>query len=222
LIGGGKVELGAANMPFARKLKLLKAIRALEADCIIIDLGGDTSYNIIDFFLLADCGIVVTSCEPAAYVGAYNFIKVALQRKLSRLGGVESAYRKVVDPDLTYFVDKAITASNRNGENFIAKLKEHLQVDAPDQVELIDTILGTFEPQVVVNMVDKPSAAGAVIERIQEVARKMLSIEVGHLGSIPFEKEVKNSALELVPSVVKYPDGAFAEALRSIYYQLIR
>ena len=222
LIGGGKVELGAANMPFARKLKLLKAIRALEADCIIIDLGGDTSYNIIDFFLLADCGIVVTSCEPAAYVGAYNFIKVALQRKLSRLGGVESAYRKVVDPDLMYFIDKAITASNRNGGNFIAKLKEHLQVDAPNQIELIDTILGTFDPQVVVNMIDTPSTAGAVIKRIQEVARKMLSIEVGHLGSIPFEAEVKNSALELVPSVIKYPDGDFAEALRNIYYQLIR
>jgi len=222
LIGGGKAELGAANMPFARKLKLLKAIKALEADCIIIDLGGDTSYNIIDFFLLADRGVVVTSCEPASYVGAYNFIKVALQRKLSRLCGAESEYRKTADPDLKHLIDETVIASNRNGGNFVAKLMQRLQAERPDQTELVKGILRGFEPQVVVNMIDAHVSAEAVVARIQEVARKMLSIQVGHLGSLPYQSEVKNSSLELVPSLIKYPDGKFSEALRNIYYQLIR
>ena len=54
LIGGDSSELGAANIDFGRKLKLLKAIENINSDFTILDLGGDTSYNIIDFFLKAD------------------------------------------------------------------------------------------------------------------------------------------------------------------------
>jgi flagellar biosynthesis protein FlhG len=221
LIGGGKAELGAANIHFARKLKLLKAIKNLKADCVVIDLGGDTSYNSIDFFLLAHAGIVVTSCEPASYVGAYNFIKVALQRKLSRLCGAESEYRKSADPDLKRLIDETVLAGNREGGNFSEALLARLQMERPHATKLIETVLTTFQPQVVVNMIDASTNAGAVVERIQKVARNMLAIKVGHLGNLPFQPEVKNSALDLVPSLIKYPDGEFAQALQNLYYQLI-
>jgi len=45
LIGGDSSQLGAANIKFTQKIKLLKAIKNIDADYIIIDLGGDTSYN---------------------------------------------------------------------------------------------------------------------------------------------------------------------------------
>ncbi|MCK5098583.1 MAG: AAA family ATPase, partial [Desulfobacteraceae bacterium] len=78
LIGGNSSQLGASNISFTRKLKLLKAIRNIKADYIVMDLGGDTSYNVLDFFLAADLGIVMTTCDPASYLDAYSFIKVAL------------------------------------------------------------------------------------------------------------------------------------------------
>jgi flagellar biosynthesis protein FlhG len=220
LIGGGKVELGAANLHFARKLKLLKAIKEIEADFIVIDLGGDTSYNIIDFFLLADRGVVVTSCEPAAYVGAYNFIKVALQRRLSRLFGAESDYRRLADPDLKNLIDETVLAANQNGGNFVVTLMSRLQAEKPQGVDFVKDILTGFDPQVVVNMIDGQADPKAVVRRIQEVARRMLSIQVGHLGDIPYQPEVKNSAFELVPSFISHPEGGFAEAIRTISYQL--
>ena len=40
LIGGDGSELGIANIHFARKLKLLKALRKIEADYVVLDLGG--------------------------------------------------------------------------------------------------------------------------------------------------------------------------------------
>ncbi len=43
LIGGDSAQLGAANIDFGRKLKLLKAVENLNSDFIILDLGGDTS-----------------------------------------------------------------------------------------------------------------------------------------------------------------------------------
>ena len=94
LVGGGSSQLGSANIHFSRKLKLLRGIKQIEADYIIIDLGADTSYNIIDFFIAADHGIVLTTCDPASYLDAYNFIKVALFRKLNRIFGPESRIKE--------------------------------------------------------------------------------------------------------------------------------
>ncbi len=45
-------ELGASNIEFTKKLRLIKAVRNIEADYMAIDLGGDTSFNTIDFFSL--------------------------------------------------------------------------------------------------------------------------------------------------------------------------
>jgi MinD-like ATPase involved in chromosome partitioning or flagellar assembly len=57
---GRIIAVGGANIHFARKLKFLKALKNLEADDIILDLGGDTSYNVLDFFLAADHQLVIT------------------------------------------------------------------------------------------------------------------------------------------------------------------
>ncbi len=91
LIGGDSSQLGSANISFWAKLKLIKSLRELDADYVIIDLGSNTSFNILDFFLAADSRVVVTTCEPASYLEAYNFIKVGLLRRLNRLFGGESA-----------------------------------------------------------------------------------------------------------------------------------
>jgi flagellar biosynthesis protein FlhG len=80
---------------FRSKLKLLRALKTIDADYVILDLGGDTTYNILDFYLAADQGLVLTTCEPASYLDAYGFIKMSLHRKLIRLFGPESAYRQL-------------------------------------------------------------------------------------------------------------------------------
>ena len=115
LIGGDSSQLGAANISFSQKLKLLKAIKQIDADYIIIDLGGDTSYNSIDFFLAADYGIVMTTCDPASYLDAYNFIKVGIYRRLNRLFGPESKFRDRKDDDLKQLIHDATMSSNGSG-----------------------------------------------------------------------------------------------------------
>ncbi len=85
LIGGDGSRLGSANISFAAKMRLVKSLKALPADYVILDLGSNTSFNMLDFFLAADIRLVVATCEPAAYLEAYNFIKVGLYRCLDRL-----------------------------------------------------------------------------------------------------------------------------------------
>jgi len=216
LIGEGNSQLGSANLPFARKLKLLKSIRTIDADFIILDLGGDTTFNIIDFFLAADMGLVLTSCEPASYVSAYNFIKIAFQRKLNRIAGAESEFRKQADSDLRDLIQDVIATSNQNGGNFLTSLNQRVKQELPEHERLLTEVVASFKPRLVVNMVDEGVNADAVVRRIQEVAEKMLSVQVTHLGSVPFASEVKNSALDLVPLAAKYPQSDFSNAILKI------
>src|SRR5205823_14828077 len=59
LISGARDVLDAANPRHAEKQKLLRHIRSLDVDCVVVDLGAGTGFNVLDFFLIADTGIVV-------------------------------------------------------------------------------------------------------------------------------------------------------------------
>ena len=84
LIGGDSSKLGSANLPYSQKLKIMRHLKELETDFLVVDLGGDTTYNGLDFFLLADQKIVVSGTEPASVLDSYTFVKVVFNRFLER------------------------------------------------------------------------------------------------------------------------------------------
>lgn len=220
LIGGGGGKLGTANIHFSRKLKLLRALKTIDADYVILDLGGDTTYNILDFYLAADQGFVLTTCEPASYLDAYGFIKLSLHRKLIRLFGAESDYRKFRDHDVERVIQEFIftnTSSNGRGMNDLVDL---MQRSTPVHQRLIKELLAKFSPGTVVTMVKAQDQVDELVDRLGKVSAKMLSIGLNHFGCVPFENQIQQSAKDLVPSVATMPDGAFAKALRRIVLRM--
>ena len=131
LIGGDSAQLGAANIHFARKLKLLKALKNLEADYVILDLGGDTSYNVLDFFLAADHQLVFTTCDPASYLDTYSFIKMALYRKLGRIFGPESLFRHQKDAELAGIIQEFLNSKNGTRAKSVGELMQKVNKNQP-------------------------------------------------------------------------------------------
>jgi len=220
LIGGNSSQLGASNINFSRKLKLLKAIKRIDANYVIIDLGGDTSYNIIDFFLAADHGIVMTTCDPASYLDAYNFIKVALYRRLNRLFGSESTFSGRKDSDLKRLIYEATMPTDGSNAESMEELMERVRKQQPQSLPLVNETISSFNPHLIVNRVTPNSNVTQVVKRIQEVSRKMLSISVGYLGSLPYQSEIELSARDLVPIVARYPKGDLAKKIGNIIDKL--
>ncbi len=216
LIGGGSSRLGDANIHFARKLKLLKAIKTIDADYIIIDLGASTSYNNVDFFLASDFGIVLTTCNPASYLDAYNFIKVALHRKLNRIFGPESEFRKQKNKDLELLIKDVTMSVNLNGGNLIGDLLKKIEDEQPQHITLISNMLKTYNPNIIINMSTDESCAMEVGNRIQEVSQRMLSIDVGYLGAIPYQSEIERSAQDLAPVVATHPKGILSKWINNM------
>ncbi len=216
LIGGDSSQLGSSNINFSQKLKLLKAIQKIDADYIILDLGAGTSYNMIDFFLIADHGIVLTTCDPASYLDAYNFIKASLFRRLNRLFGVESPYRKSRDAGLEELIKEATISPNGSKVKTIDKLIERVKEKYPESLSLVRKQVSTFNPHLIVNQATDHCNVTQVVNRLRDVSKKMLSIRIEYLGRVPYQSEIENSARSLVPAIKTHPQGILAENMNNI------
>lgn len=217
LIGGGSNRLGSANLPFARKLKLMRAIRRLDADYIILDLGASTSFNILDFFLLADTQMVMTTCDPAAYLDAYTFIKMALHRRLSRIFGAESAYRKFKDEELLSIIHGFVSPESGSTPQKVSDLMEEIDRQAPQRGYLVQSLVDQFRPRLVVNLADSQEEVKNLSKRMNLVAHKMLSINVELAGTIFHNRDIARSTHDLKPEVGRHPDGKLSESIEQIF-----
>jgi len=84
LVPGIGAVPGAANLNHAQKLKVMRHIRKLDAEVVVIDVGAGVSFNVLDFFELGDLRLVVSSPQLPAMQNAYCFLKAAVHRGLTQ------------------------------------------------------------------------------------------------------------------------------------------
>lgn len=222
LLGGDSSQLGSANIHVSLKLKLLKAIQQIDADYIILDLGGDTSYNMLDFFLASDYGVVLTTCDPASYLDAYNFIKVSLFRKLNLLMGSNFQDKISKNSALKNIVHEATMSRNGSRVKTISELLKRIQETYPHDLPSMSKAVSGFTPFLVINRVRDERSAEAIINRIREVSKRALSIEVKHAGNLGYLEEIEESARDLVPVMVKHPQGRLSQEIRHIARNILK
>jgi flagellar biosynthesis protein FlhG len=86
LIPGTGDTLATANMPYAKKKRLIRHLKDLPADIVVVDIGAGTGYHALDFFLMADCHVTVATPDPTSVLDLYRFIKLAASCPRSSLG----------------------------------------------------------------------------------------------------------------------------------------
>ena len=72
VISSSGCSLEIANLYYAQKVKLIRAIKKLSYDYLFIDLGSGTHYNTLDFYLISNEGIIITTPaqpEKASFAG---------------------------------------------------------------------------------------------------------------------------------------------------------
>lgn len=217
LIAGSNGELGAANIPFQKKMRLIESIRKMNADYVVLDLGGGTDFNTLDFFLASDLGIVLTTLDQPAYLEAYAFIKTALQRKLTRLFGADSPFPARKNTALKEIVLEGTQAPEKDNPRTIEDLLEKVAREDPVSLPLItDEILG-FSPCLVINNCFDNQAALKVASTLRSVALKRLSIDINHVGTISKNPVIERSTSYINhPLVTRHGTGRFASEMGSI------
>jgi flagellar biosynthesis protein FlhG len=211
-IPGDSLLPGTANLPYFRKVKIIRELGGLIADFVILDLGSGTSYNTIDFFLTSTAGILVVTPETTSILNAYSFVKAALFRMIYRSFPARSEERQVIGE----FTSERLEGTQRSMRALVERLG-HVSREA---AETAASQLHSFLPRVVLNMgrSNRDVPLGA---KLRQVARKNLNLEVQYIGFLPRDEEVSTSILQRSPLLSINPDSPFARALSSVTSRLI-
>lgn len=211
LIAGAQDVLDAANMRYPQKLKLMRSLMTADTDYLVLDLGAGTSFNTLDFFLLADLGVLVLLPEPTSIENAYRFVKAAFFRRLLNLG-VELGVADLVEDATSTREGAALTPFA-----FITRVKQQ----SPEAGLAMEKELVTFKVRIVVNQV-RTAADQHVAQAVVSAWKKFFGLEMEPLGSIPYDDEAWRAVRKRRPLVLENPQSAAAQGIADVARRLLQ
>ena len=210
-IPGDSLLPGTANLPYFTKKKLLRELEQLVADFILIDLGAGSSYNVIDFFLISNTGLIVTTPETTAILSSYSFLKSAVYRLLYRSFPAKSREREIIQD----FVSTPIEGSSLSFQQLVARLSEQ----SADSGLKAEEQLRNFFPRIILNM-GNSSQDFSVAAKLRDISRKNLAIPMEFIGFLPHDPAVSRSIFTRVPYILENPNSPFAQGMRLLTQKL--
>jgi flagellar biosynthesis protein FlhG len=205
LIAGAQDVLDAANLKYAQKQKLLRSLMAQPVDYLLLDLGAGTSFNTLDFFLVADHGVLVVLPEPTAVENAYRFVKAAFFRRLQQ---VEAQY------GIEDLVESALTTREgalRTPHDFIAQVRQQ----DPAAGARLERDLQSFRIRLVVNQA-RTEADMNVGTAVVSAWKKFFGLEMDDLGAIRYDDEAWRAVRKRRPILLERPESPASQGLQRI------
>jgi flagellar biosynthesis protein FlhG len=212
LVSGASDFLGAANIKYPQKVRVLNRIRALDVDVVLMDLGAGSSFNIVDFFLIADLGVLIVVPEPTSIENAYRFIKSALYRRLRSVAQSE-AIRQIVD--------QAMDPKNSHGIRSPLDLLARVERADAQAAPPLEREIAQFHPRFVVNEV-RDEADLAVGHQIVAACSRHLGVRASFAGFVHYDDAVWRAVRRRKLFMVDSPHCRAAEEVRQLARGLSR
>jgi flagellar biosynthesis protein FlhG len=211
LISGANPLLDMANPQHAQKVKILRQIRALEVDYILLDVGAGSSFNVLDFFLASDRQLVVIAPFPTSVENAYHFLKAAFFRKL------KATVREV---GIAPLAEQALRERGSRGIRSPGELLGHLREQHPEKGAALARAMTAYRPQLVINQVrqDDEMELG---HQMAVAASDYFGLKIGCLGSIRNDDRVHYAVKMKQPILDLFPQSTFSLSIKSITRQLL-
>ncbi len=203
-IAGDCLFPGTANMDFFMKKKIMKDLSLLPADYIILDLGGGSNYNTLDFFLLTYNPLMVTTPEITAIMNAYSFLKGAVFRFFTHQFANKSPERACIQE----FIKSVATGT----ESSFTSLMETLCQQFPETGIPACQELAKLNPQVILNM-GSNSQDLEMGRRLRSLVNSKLTVKMDFIGFVPIDHIVPMAVARRAPAITLEPAGSFATAI---------
>lgn len=183
LPGDGKTPF-MANIPHARKIKLMNAIKNLPARFILLDLGAGSSYNTLDFFGMVDKGMMITTPTSPAILNMMTFLKNYLLRSIEKRFSQKNEIKALIQNVTARPMVEQMASIN-------GLRKEIASLD-PEAGKVIEDICNSCRPRIVFNFGENPKQL-QVADQISKTLKTVLSIEADYFGFIFYDEAVRLS-----------------------------
>lgn len=212
-IAGDSEIPGLSAIKSFQKKSLIKKLKSLDCDYLIIDLGAGTHLAILDLFLLSPQGIVVSAPTVTATLNGYLFLKNIVFRLMS------TSYKK--DSEGAKYLAKLRSDSASLQRLYIPKLIETLRQVDPTSTAVFEERMKQFHPRLVMNMIDEPKDADKAL-KIRRSCQQYLGLDVESLGVI-YRDNLQDRALSSrLPVVVYKPNAVISQAVYRIAEKILQ
>lgn len=207
LISGACGTLGMANPRFTQKLRFINELRRIHADYVLLDLGAGSSFNVIDFFIAADQGIVVTTPEPMAIQETFNFLKIALMRKIMR------QFKN--QPEIAALFEQEAFMENIQHGATLGSLLQKIRAIDQTAGNTAAKMFDTFKPSLILNMVHSQEEVKEGIA-LATAAEELLYINLEFLGYVDYDDSVRKAVKEMRPFMIDNPKSKASKSLAKL------
>jgi flagellar biosynthesis protein FlhG len=183
LVSGSEALLEMANPKHCRREKLLRQIRSLDVDEVLLDLGAGSAFNVLDAFLIADRGLVVVTPEPTAIENAEHFLKAAFYRSLrvvARAPEVRAAILRLRENSRGQWL--------RSARELIAGVR---RID-PTAAKLLEECAESFAPMLIVNQIETAEHR-RIGPELAASCREQLGVSVEYAGCLEADPRVREA-----------------------------
>lgn len=212
LISGAHDHFDIANLPHEQKAKTLRAIMKLNYDCILLDLGAGTSFNTLDFFLVSQNGIFITTPEPTSIENVYRLIRSVYFRRIRYCFSV-SQFKALEDETVTRFGEGAF-----NKPDCMIKV---IAAGYPEQYRQLQDEFNAFRFKLIINQVRKHDNA-ALGTQMCRMIEKHLGLHIEFAGNVAYDDHVHDAICQRVCFLERYPYTKTAGDLRDVGRQMVQ
>jgi flagellar biosynthesis protein FlhG len=206
IISSSGCSLEIANLYYAQKIKLIRAINKLSYDYIFIDLGSGTHFNTLDFYLISNHGILITTPEPVSMENMFRFIKSIYLRKLKAV--LKDNGLNIICRDYLNNAKGSHVASFSDIIKFVRQYDEenNTRIEGYIKDERIGLILNQFRWQV-----DKEFG-----QKITKICNKHLYFNYHFLGTISSDSKIADATMNNRVFLKEYSDAKAATEINNI------
>lgn len=212
LIAGTQANLDQAQPGHARRVKFLNGLRHLDTEFVVLDLGAGIHAAPLDYFLVADLGLIVLRPEPTSVENAYAFLRAAFYRRL-RLA--------VVGHQARALICEAMDQRNERGIRSPTDLLREIESLDPVEGRRVVDMMREFRPHIVINEVRKAEDVKLGFA-VASVCRKYFGFESEYLGYVNHDDSVRNSVLAGRPLVHYREESDAAAYLQRITNKVVQ
>ena len=210
---GDGVNPFMANIAYNQKKRLLTAIKGLNADFILLDLGAGTSYNVLDYFALSNHGILAATPEFPSVISILGFLKNFLFRRIEHALKKDSAVtRLLTDIYNRPMGDEPVT---------IPLLMDEISKTHPKAGETISALSADIRPGIAFNMGQSPDDL-SVIKRLAGGMNKVLGVQADYIGFVFSDPRVATAIKNREPLLTVYPECLAAREIMQIARRIIK
>ncbi|MBL4635184.1 MAG: AAA family ATPase [Kofleriaceae bacterium] len=204
LIPGTSASPGTANINHGQKQKLLRQIRSLDADVVMLDCGAGAAFNTLDFFIAADTRLIVVTPQLTSIQNAYGFLKGAVHRLLIQTAG-SKARKELVTQAL----------ANARGVAKLPEVLANIQQLDPVLFQALQSQIDFFGAKILGNYIYSPKEE-KIVQTMGRLSRDFLGVHATTVGAIPASNHMNASVNARVPLLNRHGSEPLAIMVRQV------